>query len=36
MDDNSNDLSKVQEGVQFQVKQYKNQSSTAVNGHSKG
>ena len=35
MDDNSNDLSKVQEGVQFQVKQYKNQSSTAVNGHSK-
>ena len=36
MEDNSNDLSKIMSGVGFNVKQYKNQSTSAVNGYSSG
>ena len=36
MEDNSNDLSKIMSGVSFNVKQYKNQSTSAVNGYSSG
>lgn len=36
MEDNSDDLSKIMSGVSFNVKQYKNQSTSAVNGYSSG
>ncbi len=36
MEDNSDDLSKIMSGVNFNVKQYKNQATSAVNGYSRG